>query len=103
MSSKLKSGYPDRVPVIVEKDSKSHVPDIDRKKFLAPNDITVAKFLIEIRKHVQLDASDTIWIFVGGRTIPQPAMTMAQLYENHKDEDGFLYIVYSGENTFGAL
>jgi len=27
--------------------------------------------------------------------------TMGELYEQHKDEDGFLYIAYSGENTFG--
>lgn len=27
---------------------------------------------------------------------------MATVYEDHKDEDGFLYITYSGENTFGA-
>lgn len=26
---------------------------------------------------------------------------MGQLYEDQKDEDGFLYIAYSGENTFG--
>lgn len=23
------------------------------------------------------------------------------IYEEHKDEDGFLYVLYSGENTFG--
>jgi GABA(A) receptor-associated protein len=26
---------------------------------------------------------------------------MSSLYEEHRDEDGFLYITYSGENTFG--
>jgi len=28
--------------------------------------------------------------------------TMGAIYEEHKDEDGFLYIAYSGENTFGC-
>lgn len=27
---------------------------------------------------------------------------MSSVYEDHKDEDGFLYITYSGENTFGC-
>lgn len=29
------------------------------------------------------------------------AALMSSVYEDHKDEDGFLYITYSGENTFG--
>ena len=28
---------------------------------------------------------------------------MGQIYEENKDEDGFLYIAYSGENTFGEV
>lgn len=33
---------------------------------------------------------------------PLPAAAlMSTIYDEHKDEDGFLYIVYSGENTFG--
>lgn len=30
------------------------------------------------------------------------AALMSSVYEDHKDEDGFLYITYSGENTFGC-
>jgi hypothetical protein len=28
---------------------------------------------------------------------------MAQLYKENKDEDGFLYIVYASEATFGWI
>jgi len=28
---------------------------------------------------------------------------MSDIYDDHKDEDGFLYITYSGENTFGSV
>ncbi|WPK23846.1 hypothetical protein PUMCH_001096 [Australozyma saopauloensis] len=28
---------------------------------------------------------------------------MSTIYEEHKDEDGFLYVLYSGENTFGQI
>jgi hypothetical protein len=29
------------------------------------------------------------------------AALMSAIYEEHKDDDGFLYMTYSGENTFG--
>ena len=29
------------------------------------------------------------------------SLTMGQVYSEHRDEDGFLYVAYSGENTFG--
>jgi len=29
--------------------------------------------------------------------------TMGQVYSEHRDDDGFLYVAYSGENTFGSL
>lgn len=28
---------------------------------------------------------------------------MSTIYEESKDEDGFLYMTYSGENTFGSF
>jgi hypothetical protein len=31
------------------------------------------------------------------------AAMMSSIYEEHKDEDGFLYFTYSGENTHGDL
>lgn len=30
------------------------------------------------------------------------AAMMSAIYEENKDEDGFLYMSYSGENTFGV-
>lgn len=41
-----------------------------------------------------------IFIFVD-EVLPPTAALMSSIYEEHKDEDGFLYITYSGENTFG--
>lgn len=30
------------------------------------------------------------------------AAMMSSIYDEHKDEDGFVYFTYSGENTFGG-
>ena len=38
--------------------------------------------------------------------LPHPvprASRVAQVYDQYADEDGFLYMKYSGENTFGAV
>ena len=40
--------YPDRIPVIVEKDPRcKDIPDIDRKKYLVPDDLKACADLIE--------------------------------------------------------
>ncbi|KAE8608764.1 hypothetical protein XENTR_v10011598 [Xenopus tropicalis] len=87
--------------VIVEKVSGSQIVDIDKRKYLVPSDITVAQFMWIIRKRIQLPSEKAIFLFVD-KTVPQSSLTMGQLYEKEKDEDGFLYVAYSGENTFGV-
>lgn len=100
-SEKIRSKYPDRIPVVVERVPTSKIPEIDKQKFLVPGDITVAQFIWIIRKRLQLEAEQAIFIFVN-RSIPSPSSTMNEIYATHKSTDGFLYIAYSGESTFGA-
>jgi len=100
VAQRIRSKYPDRIPVIVEKSPKSKVPEIDKKKFLVPSDITIGKFIFEIRKHIPLSAEQAIFLFVKD-SLPPSADLVSTIYNQHKDEDGFLYITYSGENTFG--
>ncbi|KAN0040265.1 hypothetical protein ACTA71_012155 [Dictyostelium dimigraforme] len=103
VAERIRSKYLDRIPVIVEKAPRSDAPDIDKKKYLVPADITVGKFVYEIRKHMtKVSAEKAIYLFVNN-TIPPTAALISQIYERYKDEDGFLYITYSGENTFGDL
>ncbi|KAI8520069.1 gamma-aminobutyric acid receptor-associated protein-like 2 [Branchiostoma floridae] len=99
-SDKIRRKYPDRIPVVVEKVPNSQIQDIDKKKFLVPTDITVAQFMWIIRKRIKLPSERAIFLFVG-KVLPQSSANMGQIYNEHKDEDGFLYIAYSGENTFG--
>ncbi|KAG7541945.1 Autophagy protein Atg8 ubiquitin-like [Arabidopsis thaliana x Arabidopsis arenosa] len=99
-SSRIREKYPDRIPVIVEKAGQSDVPDIDKKKYLVPADLTVGQFVYVVRKRIKLGAEKAIFVFVKN-TLPPTAALMSAIYEEHKDEDGFLYMTYSGENTFG--
>ncbi|KIZ02721.1 Autophagy-related protein 8d [Monoraphidium neglectum] len=100
-AARIREKYPDRIPVIVEKAEKSDIPDIDKKKYLVPADLTVGQFVYVIRKRIKLSPEKAIFIFIKN-VLPPTAALMSSVYEDHKDEDGFLYITYSGENTFGG-
>lgn len=105
--------------MICEKVEKSDIATIDKKKYLVPSDLTVGQFVYVIRKRIKLSPEKAIFIFVE-EVLPPTAALMSSIYEEHKDEDGyvtkryivynsilttnfssFLYITYSGENTFG--
>ncbi|RRT55003.1 hypothetical protein B296_00048770 [Ensete ventricosum] len=100
-ASRIREKYPDRIPVIVEKAERSAIPDIDKKKYLVPADLTVGQFVYVIRKRINLSAEKAIFMFVNN-TLPPTASMMSTIYEAHRDEDGYLYMMYNGENTFGS-
>jgi GABA(A) receptor-associated protein len=101
-AARIRGKYGDRVPVIVERAEKSDIPTLDKKKYLVPADLTVGQFVYVIRKRIKLNAEKAIFIFVNN-VLPPTAALMNAIYEEHKDDDGFLYVTYSGENTFGNL
>eukprot|EP00127_Corallochytrium_limacisporum_P001755 Clim_evm9s78 gene=Clim_evmTU9s78 len=101
-AQRIREKYEDRIPVIVEKAEKSDIPDIDKRKYLVPVDLTVGEFMHFIRKRISLSPEKAIFIYVN-TILPPPCATIATVYDSHKDEDGFLYITYSGENTFGYV
>lgn len=100
-AEKVRERHPDRLPVICEKVEQSKITDLDKTKFLVPSDLTVGQFVIVVRKRVMLEPEKAIFLFIGDSVPPNQAM-MSDLYAKHKDPDGFLYVKYSGENTFGA-
>jgi len=95
--------YPDRVPVIVQRvENNDAIPDVDKKKYLVPSDLTVGQFVYVIRKRIKLSPDQAIYVFVD-KTLPPSASLMSQMYHEHKDSDGFLYFDISGESTFGNM
>ena len=99
-SDKILLKYPNRIPIIVEKASKCSLNKIDKHKYLVPNDLNMNQFIYIIRKRIKLDNSQSIFFIVGNNVCPSN-VPLSSIYEEHKDEDGFLYIVYTSENTFG--
>ncbi|KAG4098327.1 autophagy 8 [Neocallimastix lanati (nom. inval.)] len=98
---KLREKYKDKIPCIVEKAKSSKIPDIECNKILIDHSKTVGQLMCTIRKKIKLPSEDAIFLFING-ILPPVANTMSTIYEKYKDEDGFLYVTYSGETTFGS-
>ena len=94
--------HPDRIPIIVEKDSKmgKKIPTIDRCKYLVPSDFSMAQLLYVVRKRIKLKSEEALFFFVNN-TLVSTASLLSEIYAKEKDVDGFLYITYCGENAFG--
>jgi GABA(A) receptor-associated protein len=100
-ANRIMERYPGRIPVIVEKASRStDIPFMDKQKFLVPNHMTVGQFLFIVRKRLTMPPEKALFVFVNGQ-LPTTAQTIGSIYQDHKNEDGFLYMHYSGESTFG--
>ena len=103
-SSKICIKYPDKIPTIVtksnHKDAKS-LPNIDKNKFLVPSDITLAQFMYVIRKRITINSGDSLFFFCDDKSILVSSSNMESIYHEHKTEDGFLYLTYCTEITFG--
>lgn len=94
--------YPDYVPVIVGRANLTHTPPIDKFKFLAPKCITLGAFICEIRRHIKINETEALFFFLPNNTLISPCSLMDSLHEKYKSDDGFLYMQYSCENTFGT-
>jgi len=100
-SSKLLIKYNNKYPIILEKADTSLLPISNKKKYLLPSNLTIGQFILIIRKQIKLESSNAIFLFVDNNIIPQTIETIEKLYSKYADKDGFLYITYCSENTFG--
>ena len=99
-SKKIMNRYPERIPIIVEKAKGCRLANISKNKYLAPKDMTMSQFLFMVRRRIKLEPSEAIFLMVN-RTLVSGSQPISKIYEDHKDSDGFLYMIYTSENTFG--
>lgn len=99
---RITTKYPDKIPVICEKsnNSRDNLPIIDKNKYLVPNDLIVSQFIQVIRNKLRIEPHVAIFLIIRD-FIPTPMTTISDLYYHHRDDDGFLYVTYTAENTFG--
>ncbi|KAK8365655.1 hypothetical protein V6Z12_A02G069800 [Gossypium hirsutum] len=99
-SKTILAKYPDRIPVIIERYSRTDLPVIEKNKILVPRDMLVGQFIHILSSRLHLSPGKALFVFVHN-TLPQTASLMGCVYNSFKDDDGFLYMCYSTEKTFG--
>jgi GABA(A) receptor-associated protein len=97
--NKILERYPDRIPILV---STSENLNIDRHKYLVPNDITFQQFSYIVKKRINCKSDEALFYYMGENNImPRFTDTMKELYYKYKSTDGYLILIICKESTFG--
>lgn len=90
--------YKDSIPIYI--DFTNFSKTTEKSKFVIPNGFTIGQLLTAIRMKMSLNPASALFLFINNRLIPVTTV-VSTLYETNKDDDGFLYVCCSEENTFG--
>ena len=98
-AERIKEKYPARMPVIVS--ATKDLPKPDKSKYLVPGDLTAGQFIFILRRRIKLPSEQAMFMFVGKGILAPSNALFSDIYANHRDDDQFLYVSISSENTFG--
>lgn len=101
-SSTMRQKYPNRVCLYLTKSKNSTLPESDKKKYLVPHDLTIGQVMHVIRKRIDISPKEAIFLFTSNNVCPSTSTQIGTVYSEHADHDGFLYMTYNSESTFGS-
>lgn len=101
-SQRVTAKYRDRVPIIIERKG-SDTPVLSKRKFLVPNDLLCSQLFYVIRKKLRMAPESALFFCYDNNTMVSGTTPAHEAFQRHSDADGFLYMFFSVENTFGAL
>ena len=97
----IKKHYPAKIPIICEKAPNSRIKTIEKTKYLVEGGLSVPQFVSTIRKKLDMDDKEALFLLVNGKNTLSQNETIETVYNKYKDKDGFLYIAYASEEIWG--
>lgn len=99
----IRKKFPTKIPVVVERyQRETNLPVMDKTKFLVPQELTMMNFATIIKNRLRLPNSRAFYFVINNQTIASTSKTVAEVYKEHKDLDGFLYMTYASQEMFGC-
>jgi len=101
-SERIRAKYPNHVPTKIFK-AEAKDPEISKRDFLLDKNKQACHIFATIRnKYIgELKPEEGLHFMVGNNMI-SGATLMSQVDKDYVDEDGFLYLSYSVEHTYGC-
>ena len=101
----MRSKHGGMIPVIVAMRGTASTAEklIANSKFMVTPSLSFGHFRAFVRSKIRgLHSHESLFAFVGTRhALPSMSQPMALVYSEHRDDDGFLYVMLAKENTFG--
>jgi len=93
--------YPNKVPLVIHHNKNKK----KLHKFIIPSDSSIMDLLYIIRKRVNLEPEQAIYIYVntptGKSNLLSSNLILSSIYKENKLDNGLLYFIYAEENLFG--
>lgn len=90
-----------RIPIMLKKRQGDEIADLNKVRYLVPQDMPFWHFLCVLRKKLTLPPHKALFVFTEHRRLVPNSVQIGQLYLTEKSEDGHLKLTYASENAFG--